>query len=1738
MLPTAANFGANMDIVGPSTQNNTTPNTLRFNTANNSATNMTVTLSGVNVLQGSGILVTSGLGTDVAVINGTGSLSGGAGVNSDLRIYQNNTLAPLDISAVIANLAPTSRSGTAVSGTSIITGVNVAGLAPGLTVSGTGIASGSTITSIDSVNGTITLSANTTASGTNPISFTPVANGLSKSGVGNLILSGLNTYTGVNSLNGGVLTVRQLSVEGFAPGSVLTTQNVTTTKLITLTGTTTTTGLTFGQTVTGTGLPPVVSLSTNTPANSNVVVVSSTAGLSNGLPVVGTGIPAGAVITLINGNNVTISANATATNTGTSIKYGGATIAAINSDTQVTLTNGSTISATQDLSFGQITAKSGAISSTTINSSNTVTVASTAGLTPGQAISGPNIPVGAVIATIIDGTRFTMSLTATGNGTNSLTYADPTSLLKTGLLTSITTSSARLVVPSTIGLTLGQTVSGAGIPAGSVIIRIVDGHSIDISNPVTSTGTNSITFSSPTVLGATLAATTTSGSTTVTFASSVAGLAVGQKVTGPGIPVGTTIAAILSGTQIVLSNPVQFTAASSSLVFAGPASNLGSSSNAAANFILNNGTFQYNGLSASSDRGFTINADGVFDVGNAYTRLILAGSITTPAAEENYRIIKLGAGMLELRGTLTPGATSYGISGLVVNDGTLRLNATFNDQFVRNDVGTLTVGGGALELVGAPDRATSQNMIGTFSMTEGASVITVSNVLGSNQDTTLNLQDIANPSKVSFGTGSTGLFVENHNGTGDANITLAGLFGIDVQVVLPRITYQTSIDIKNPGVNYFAFVDSTAYSVVASDNISIGGATAHTIVGNPANWQAYMNVMDGALSFDAFSGTTLSNASINTIRFFNSSIARGATFTPGSADVTNVVTTGLQVGQLVRSTSDALDPNVTYTIIAIDAANNKITLSSPSITSTTVTTDSLYVDATNASTITIADTLTINQGAILQTTHAGNHVNSITGGVLTSALNNSDGTSADLIIHNWNPSSSLNISSVIANNASSGMVVNLIQTGNGTTELTGANTYTGVTYVQGGVLRLDSSQALPQISNVHLEGGVLGIGYNSTFQRFLGTGAGQVTWVSSGGFAAYSSPLVSTTTINSGSVTVASTTGLSVGNAVSGPGIPVGANVLIETSNATDFSVIGSSPGGVTISGAISGGGGFTLAGGGTVILANPSNSYGTNSGSTGAAVDGATIIRNGILVVGVNGALSGSTIELGDSTFSLAGGGVAVATNGASVLGVDRNTVGYTSDNLGSLGGSFVANGNGLVAGNGDAIPGAGAFYNIGTTIDARTFTVADVGQRILVKDEAASLERNGVYQITQFNADGTMNMVRVTDFSTTANMLHGTQVAVSSGTSAGTTYFLASQSVTSVNTAGTNPVIWQVEGATINPTFAVLQVTNPAVTSITQNIDVNAGAGTLIYAANPVTFSGNVSLQNLQPGVAESQELFIESTGTGAGAVFSGVISESASEDLLTVGINDFNFKTGNVTFTGSNTYKGGTLVTAGTLFVNNAPGGSGTGSGSVQVSSGATLAGTGSIALASGSNVTINSGGTISVGLPGDTTGKQFTIALQTGTSFTMKGAQTTPSVLPSALLKLDLFSNSHGTNPTAASDQLVFTKTGSPSIDITGATLQLNNVNNLTPSSFTVGDSWKLIDWAGISPTGKFSFTNLNGNYTTDFTDLPALASGFMWDISQLYAAGTIVVAVPEPERLLLMILSLMALGWRRRRRRTV
>jgi len=88
----------------------------------------------------------------------------------------------------------------------------------------------------------------------------------------------------------------------------------------------------------------------------------------------------------------------------------------------------------------------------------------------------------------------------------------------------------------------------------------------------------------------------------------------------------------------------------------------------------------------------------------------------------------------------------------------------------------------------------------------------------------------------------------------------------------------------------------------------------------------------------------------------------------------------------------------------------------------------------------------------------------------------------------------------------------------------------------------------------------------------------------------------------------------------------------------------------------------------------------------------------------------------------------------------------------------------------------------------------------------------------------------------------------------------------------------------------------------------------------------------------------------------------------------------------------------------------------------------------------------------------------------------------------------------------------------------------NQLGVTPYTWMLGDVINLLDWTSLSTTGStFDPTNAS-NF-----DLPALSSGLTWDTTRFLATGAAAVT-PEPSRMLLLMLGLMGLFFRRRRSR--
>jgi fibronectin-binding autotransporter adhesin len=294
---------------------------------------------------------------------------------------------------------------------------------------------------------------------------------------------------------------------------------------------------------------------------------------------------------------------------------------------------------------------------------------------------------------------------------------------------------------------------------------------------------------------------------------------------------------------------------------------------------------------------------------------------------------------------------------------------------------------------------------------------------------------------------------------------------------------------------------------------------------------------------------------------------------------------------------------------------------------------------TGASTLTIGtgNVLTINSGGLLENPSVGSGAVTITGGTLSGAAG------ADLIVFQNNTSSSLSIASVIANNSTA---TGVTKSGAGTLVLQGANTYTGPTTINAGVVQFASDGAtagaasplgaVPSAAtpgNIVLNGGTLtntaGLTLAANRGIAVGFAGGTLADTNSGNFAI--SGVIADAPGQSGAITVQGPgTGLvvfSAANTYSGG----------TTLTAGSFSVVSASSGGTA---------------------GNPTNgSFGTGvlnlaGGALRSTTGGNRTINN-------NAFLSGSTRinSAGGSDTSLTFAGTVTIAGGTQTISVDAMT-------------------------------------------------------------------------------------------------------------------------------------------------------------------------------------------------------------------------------------------------------------------------------------------------------------------------------------------------------------------------------------------------------------------------------------------------------------------------------------------------
>lgn len=183
------------------------------------------------------------------------------------------------------------------------------------------------------------------------------------------------------------------------------------------------------------------------------------------------------------------------------------------------------------------------VNTTTTALSATATAVHTVGLVVGQTVHGAGIPPGTTVTAIAPNTLVLLSHNAQAtNASASVTIGGQ------ALFGATTNGNPSLVVPgTTAGLVIGQSVTGTGIAAGTVVANIATANSaiLTLSQNSTISGTSGLLYGTQVVT-----ANTVIGQPIVSVAGTT-GLVAGQAVSGVGIPLLTYISAVDSGANTV-----------------------------------------------------------------------------------------------------------------------------------------------------------------------------------------------------------------------------------------------------------------------------------------------------------------------------------------------------------------------------------------------------------------------------------------------------------------------------------------------------------------------------------------------------------------------------------------------------------------------------------------------------------------------------------------------------------------------------------------------------------------------------------------------------------------------------------------------------------------------------------------------------------------------------------------------------------------------------------------------------------------------------------------------------------------------------------------------------------------------------------------------------------------------------------------------------------------------------------
>jgi autotransporter-associated beta strand protein len=895
----------------------------------------------------------------------------------------------------------------------------------------------------------------------------------------------------------------------------------------------------------------------------------------------------------------------------------------------------------------------------------------------------------------------------------------------------------------------------------------------------------------------------------------------------------------------------------------------------------------------TSARGVVLTTSGTFntDISTVFT---INGNISESGASS---ITKTGAGTLVLNGTntytggITVSAgtlkgTTTGLKGTITNNSAV----TFDQDTDGTCTGNIT-GSGSLAKAGTGALTFS----GTLSHTGGTTISAGSIVI-----TTANIQsNITNNAGVTFNQGSDGTYAGNITGTGTLTKLGAGaltLSGVNAYsggtTVSTGSLIGTTSSVQGDITNNTAVTFNQNSAGTYAGNMSGSGSLTKQGTGNVTLSGTNSHSGGTTVSAGALTGTTASlqgditnNAAVT---FNQSSDGTYAGNMSGSGSLTKLGT-----GNVTLSGTNSHSGGTT-----VSAGTLTGTLSSlPStITNNAAVAFNQNSDGTSTHTITGSGVLIkLGTGTItLNGTYSQTGGTTISAGGLTGTTTKFPGN----ITNNATLTLSQNSDGTYAGNISGSGA--LIKLGTGNVMLSGTNSHSGGTTVTAGTLT-GTTASLP--GNITNNAAVI---FNqSTDGTYSGnmSGSGSLTKLGNGNMT------LSGTNNHSGGTTVSAGTLTGTTSSLP-PTITDNATVAFNQNlDGTSTQTISGSgiliklgTGTVTLNGTYSHTGGTTVSAGGltgtttTMPGTITNNSIVTFDQSTSGTYAGNTT-GSGLLVKAGTGAvtLSGTNSHTGGTTISA---GSLIVTTSNIQGGITNNAgVTFSQNSDGAYSGNMGGSGSLTKLGTGNVSLSGTNSHTGGTTVTAGTLTGTTTSFPGNITNNAAvafNQSTDGTYS-GNMSGSGSLTKLGTGNVTLSGTYSHSGGTTVSAGTLTGTTSSLPTTITNNANVVF-NQNTDTTSTHTITGTGVLIKLGTGTVTlngtySYSGGTTVSAGGikGTTTTIRGDITNNGTVTINQ-------------NTTGTYAGNM-------SGSGALVKQG-------TGNVTLSGTNTYTGGTTVSAGVL------------------------------------------------------------------------------------------------------------------------------------------------------------------------------------------------------------------------------